>query len=183
MARKPASGKSPRKPPAVPSKQQIVKMALELGAMGAKIVSPRADVKTGRWVRWKCQFGCGGFGSNLMCPPHSPTPEQTRAMLDEYRRAVLFESPRGQAKKIAVALEKKLFLAGFYKALGLGAGPCELCDRCALEEGCRHPDLARPAMEACGIDVFATARGQGFTINVVRGPGDEQHYFGLVLID
>jgi glyoxylase-like metal-dependent hydrolase (beta-lactamase superfamily II) len=27
-----------------------------------------------------------------------------------------------------------------------------------FDRGCRHPDEARPAMEACGIDVFATAR-------------------------
>ena len=38
-------------------------------------------------------------------------------------------------------------------------------------------------MEACGIDVFAAARGAGFTIEVVRAHEDPQHYFGLVLVD
>jgi hypothetical protein len=38
-------------------------------------------------------------------------------------------------------------------------------------------------MEACGIDVFATARKHGFTINVVRTYQDPQHYFGLVLVE
>jgi hypothetical protein len=38
-------------------------------------------------------------------------------------------------------------------------------------------------MEACGIDVFATARRHGFTIDVVRTHSDPQHYFGLVLIE
>jgi hypothetical protein len=38
-------------------------------------------------------------------------------------------------------------------------------------------------MEACGIDVFATARKHGFTINVVRTSKDPQHYFGLVLVE
>jgi hypothetical protein len=37
-------------------------------------------------------------------------------------------------------------------------------------------------MEACGIDVFATVRRHGFTIDVVRGRRDQQHYFGLVLV-
>ena len=104
-------------------------------------------------------------------------------MLDGYKRAILFEAPEGDAKKIAVALERVLFLHGYYKAFGLGAGPCQLCDTCAFEEGCRHPDNARPAMEACGIDVFATARKHGFTLDVVRTRRDPQHYFGLVLID
>jgi hypothetical protein len=38
-------------------------------------------------------------------------------------------------------------------------------------------------MEGCGIDVFATARSNGFTINVVRDENDEAHYFGVVLLD
>ena len=76
-----------------------------------------------------------------------------------------------------------MFLAGCYKALGLGSGPCRLCDACAFDEGCRHPYRARPSMEACGIDVYATVRKQGFTIDVVRDQTDPQHYFGLVLVD
>jgi len=162
--------------------REMVAMALELGAVGAKVVSP-ASVVTGEWVRWKCQFGCGGWGRSLVCPPHSPPPERTRKMLDEYGRAVLFETPRGEGKRIAAALERKLFLAGFYKAFGLGSGPCHLCDECAFDEGCRHADEARPSMEACGIDVYATVRGHGFPIEVVRTHDDPQHYYGVVLVD
>ena len=142
-----------------------------------------ADVVTGSWVRWKCQFGCGGFNSSRMCPPHTPTPEQTRRVLDDYSRGIFFEAPPNMAKKIAVKLERTVFLAGHYKALGLGAGPCEFCAECAFDEGCRHPKQARPALEGCGIDVFATARKHGFTIKVVRTRQDRQHYFGLVLIE
>ena len=164
------------------SEREIVKAAIELGAKKAKIVSPRRVV-TAHWVRWKCSYGCSGYQSNLMCPPYTPLPDETRKMLDQYKRAVLFEANKGQPKKIAPALEKKLFLHGFYKAFGLGAGPCRYCKECAFEEGCRKPELARPSMEASGIDVFATARRHGFKINVVRDENDPQHYFGLVLID
>ncbi len=160
----------------------LVQKALAHGAIATKVISPAA-IETAAWVRWKCQFGCGGYGSSLVCPPHTPTPDETRRLLDGYRRAVFFESPRGQAKKIAAALERELFLDGHYKALGLGCGPCSLCETCAFDEGCRHPREARPAMEACGIDVYATARKHGFTINVVRTRKDPQHYFGLVLVD
>ena len=38
-------------------------------------------------------------------------------------------------------------------------------------------------MEACGIDVFATVRANGFPIEVVRDQEDPQHYYGLVLIE
>jgi len=154
----------------------------ELGARGAKIISPRS-VETGTWVRMKCQFGCGGFGTSLMCPPHTPKPEETRRILDTYKRAILFESGSVDTKEIAAKMEREIFLSGYYKALGLGAGPCSLCRHCDFEKGCRHPDEARPAMEACGIDVFATARKHGFTIKVVRTYQDPQHYFGLVLVE
>lgn len=164
------------------TKKQFVDLALSKGALAAKVISPAA-VATAEWVRWKCRFGCGGYGGSLVCPPHSPTPQQTRAMLDCYRRGIFFESPPGKAKRIAVAVERRLFLDGHYQALGLGCGPCPLCKSCAFDQGCRHPHQARPAMEACGIDVFATARRHGFTINVVRTRRDKPHYFGLVLID
>lgn len=166
----------------LPDPQGFVEAAKRLGAIAAKLISPN-DVRTGNWVRWKCQFGCGGFGSSLMCPPRSPAPAETRRVLDEYEKAIFFEAPSRESKRIAVALEREVFLAGYYKAFGLGDGPCDLCKACAYDEGCRHPQDARPAMEACGIDVFATARKHGFSIEVVRDHDSPQHYFGMVLIE
>jgi predicted metal-binding protein len=162
--------------------RELVAATLKAGALAARVIDP-STVETAEWVRWKCRYGCDGCGSSLMCPPHSPAPDQTRKMLDGYTCGVLFEAPFGEAKGIAVAVERTLFLEGFYKAFGLGAGPCELCPACAFEKGCRHAEQARPAMEACGIDVFATVRRHGFTIDVVRGHSDRQHYFGLILVE
>ena len=161
---------------------QFIDEATRLGALRAKLIDP-STVATAEWVRWRCQYGCGGYGRGLVCPPYSPTPAQTRKTLEEYKRAILFESPRGRTKQIAVELERTVFLAGYYKAFGMGAGGCYLCQRCALGRGCRHPRQARPSMEACGIDVFATVRANGFSIDVVRTHGDPQHYFGLVLVE
>lgn len=162
--------------------RMIVEKAEAFGALDAVVISPQ-DVVTAEWVRWKCRFGCGGYKSSLVCPPYSPTPDETRKMLDCYDKAILFESPPGKAKEIAVKLERELFLDNYYRAFGLGSGPCELCEVCDFDEGCRHPHQARPAMEACGIDVFATARAHGYEINVVRTRKNPQHYFGLVLVE
>ena len=38
-------------------------------------------------------------------------------------------------------------------------------------------------MEGCGIDVFATVRNAGWTIDVVRDRGDAYRFFALVLVD
>ncbi len=48
---------------------------------------------------------------------------------------------------------------------------------------CRHPELARPAMESAGIDVFATARAAGLPIEVVRSSEDPVNYYTLVLVE
>ena len=48
---------------------------------------------------------------------------------------------------------------------------------------CRFPKKTVPSMEGCGIDVFATARNNGFTINTVKEKTDQHNYFGLVLFE
>ncbi|MEI6632038.1 MAG: DUF2284 domain-containing protein, partial [bacterium] len=45
------------------------------------------------------------------------------------------------------------------------------------------PEEARPAMEACGVDVYQTARNNGFKIEVVKSLRDKANYFGVVLIE
>lgn len=156
--------------------------AVKMGAKAAKII--RTDtVKTAEWVRMKCRFGCGGYGGCLTCPPHSPTPEETRRMLEDYQWAVLYEMGPKAKRELAVKLERDIFLAGHYKAFGMAQGPCGLCGECDFENGCPHNDRARPAMEACGIDVFETVRTNGFTIDVLRTTSEKGHYFGLVLIE
>jgi len=179
----PSSKRKPYRPRAYGlAPGQLCRRAVELGATEAAVVSPK-KVYTAQWVRARCQFGCGGYGSSLMCPPHSYKPEETRKLLDEYTTAILVHCEPGvRVKELVVTLEREAFLANYYKAFSLGAGPCYLCDECTFEEGCRYPEQARPAMEASGIDVFKTAREAGFPIDVVRDRDDEQHYYGLVLL-
>ena len=160
----------------------FITRAVKLGAREARIIQA-ASIVTAPWVRLKCQFGCGGYNSSLCCPPHSPTPERMRSVIDCYRKAILahFDASRDVTRAI-VKLEREIFLAGHYKALGLGAGPCNLCRECP-GEGCRHPEKARPSMEACGIDVYATAWAAGFPIEVVKNRDSEEDYYGVVLIE
>ncbi len=164
--------------------EQLLQKALEMGAEEGKVISPE-NVYTSTWVRLKCQFGCGEYGTRLTCPPRSPTPEKTRKMLDEYETAALIHFPSEvQELKLTMAeLEREAFLSGYYKAFALGAGPCYLCEECNLDERCKHPHKARPAMEACGIDVYKTVREAGFPIEVVKDRRCSQDYYGLLLLE
>lgn len=158
-----------------------IKRAKELGAKEAKVISAKSIVAA-EWVRLKCQFGCDGFGQCLTCPPNSPTPETTRLMLSYYKDAILIHGDEHtHISSIVAKLEKEIFLDGYFKAFGMGAGPCELCDECP--EFCRHSEKARPSLEACGIDVFTTARSNGFPIRVVNKTHCKGDYYGIVLIE
>ena len=162
--------------------------ALELGVDGAKQIDPRSVV-TAEWVRMKCQFGCTGFGLSLCCPPRTPTPDITRKVIDSYEKAILLHRrlKKGERSKFLneamVRLEIEMFLDGYYKAWSMGSGPCRLCKECDLNAPCRHGYEARPSMEACGIDVFKTARDNGFPIEVVKTHEDERNVFGVILAE
>lgn len=163
-------------------------IALKSGVDDAVIIET-ATVITAPWVRLKCRFGCGGYSGCLCCPPFSPAPEDMRKVLDSYKYAILLHrhikrewQSVGKLSKAAITLERSLFLAGYYKAWATKSGPCTLCPECDTSQTCKHPDKARPSMEACGIDVYATARGNGLPINVVKTRADERDFYALVLV-
>lgn len=170
--------------PRTPSIEKYAKKALKLGAQDAKLISAETIV-TAPWVRIKCQYGCSGYGQCLTCPPYSPTPDETARTLKSYQTALLIHGDdHTDVTTIAARLEGEAFLDGYYKAFAMGSGPCRLCDECNVEdEECLHPDEARPAMEACGIDVFQTARNNGFPIEVVKNQKCDQNYYGVVLVE
>jgi predicted metal-binding protein len=150
---------------------------------GLALVAP-ADVVTAEWVRMKCQYGCGGYGRRLTCPPHSPTPQQTRRLLDEYKTTYLMwwgDSSPGREEM--GKLERDVFLSGYYRAFVMPSGPCSLCRHCPLEYPCLHPRAARPSMEACGIDVYETAHRAGFPLQVVTKREDVPNFYSLLLVE
>ncbi|MCE5265645.1 MAG: DUF2284 domain-containing protein [Deltaproteobacteria bacterium] len=168
--------------------------ALANGAAHAKPIAP-SSVITAPWVRWKCQFGCGGYDNSYCCPPHTPTDAETRRVLDSYRRAILFHvetlpgpERAGLLKRfrtMLIDLEGEMFKDGYYKSFVFLAGPCSVCKACskAAGEACRDRYKARPAMEACGIDVFQTARNNGFHIETLRDETEPRNNFSLLLVD
>lgn len=162
----------------------------------AKEVDP-AKVITAPWVRLKCQYGCAGYGKGYCCPPDTPAPEQTKEILKHYQRAVLFHYPaakregENRRRRLSeffddlVELEGELFKEGFYKAFVMLSGPCTRCTPCAKTQGesCHFGMRARPSMEACGIDVYETARINGFPIQPLRNKDETQNIYCLMLVD
>ncbi len=125
----------------------------------AQEITPEKIVVS-QWVRFKCRYGCKGYGKHLGCPPYAPAPEETRRMVSEYSRGLLlrFEGVPGHGEfgpddipddfhpwfadlirwvnGTVHELEKTAFYDGFYKAFGFGGYPCIWCEHqhCVAEE-------------------------------------------------
>ena len=81
-----------------------------------------------------------------------------------------------------MALERKLFLMGYYKAFGLPAEACALCKECGYPKQCKFPNEKRPSVEACSIDVFQTLQNFGKSAGLVRNVKDSYYSYSLILL-
>jgi len=178
--------------------EMLIKTAKGKGANSAKLISAKG-IFVEDYVRLKCKYGCKEFAKRFNCPPYTPTVNETKELLKGYHRALLVEFIRlkivekqKNIHEIMYDLEREAFLGGLQMAFAYTAGPCKICKRCPAEfavdpnefskKNCKHPSKARPSMEACGIDVFKTARKAGFKINTVK-EGESFKSFGLLLLD
>lgn len=172
--------------------EKYIQRAYSMGFTRAAIIDP-GNIVVDNWVRLKCQYGCSGYGKRLTCPPYSPTPEFTRQTLKKYSAAILMQigdiacdEEAGvflNLKRTVPALEREIFLDGFPAAFGMTAGPCRLCKKCDTSQLCKNPEEARPAMEACGIDVYQTAANCGFHLEVVKTATAPCTYLSVILIE
>jgi predicted metal-binding protein len=176
-----------RKPSAAPSirkdLQKLEAYAKRKGALVTKSI-PVENVVVDERVYYKCLYGCPAYNSSKMCPPNTPIPSVFERALRKYQWGVLVKTRPHEINDIVVEVERKAFLLGHYLALGLRGGPCALCNECTdPEEDCRHPEKARPSMEALGIDVFATLKNAGIPTEVKKNSEEEWFFHGLILVE
>lgn len=150
--------------------QHLKSLAQELGLEIRRISA--FDIKVDDWIRLKCQYGCPNYGRRFTCPPYSPEPSVMRAMLEGYSTAFLLSfdasaSPgdaeihvgidgMDRAVDAFLRLERFAFLNRYPKAFVFGINHCPGCHVCSVEEGigaCKKPQMARPSLESCGINV------------------------------
>ncbi len=176
-------------------KKRIEKIAVAHGLKDFKWIRPRSIIQ-GEWVRMKCNYGCPGYGTRKACPPAVPPVEECRRFIHEYDHGLLFhfnkkfrdpEMRHAWSREVnqkMLDLEREVFLSGYQKAFVFPQAPCRLCAKCAGGKGeCRQPYLARPTLEAFGVDVYGTARMMGYPIQVLQGFGEEMNRYGLLLVE
>jgi predicted metal-binding protein len=141
--------------------REIGKLTAIAGEKGASVREiPARDVIVSQWVRFKCRYGCKGYGKHMGCPPYGPSVEDTRNMVSEYETGILvrFDGIPGHAdlrpdeipadfhpffrdlilwvNGTIHLLEKTAFYDDFHKAFGFGGYPCIYCEHehCVAEE-------------------------------------------------
>ena len=192
--------------------ERYARVALEVGANAAQVI-PASMVVIDDRVTLKCAVPkCFGYGTCGNCPPHAPSLEKMRAAASRYATAVVvrvdvspeaivrdratIEARVGAYKKVfsvVGALESAAFYDGHYLSAGLAAGSCKstFCHDldCAVlaRQKCRHNLVARPSMEAVGIDCYALAAALGWDIYPVGSSATAERVpagslFGLLFV-
>ncbi len=157
-------------------------LAKEGGADAAIKISAKSIV-TAPWTIYRCQFGCDTYGKSHCCPPYTPKWNETQQMLDAFSYGILFRCHEmALVTPLAVKIARELFIDGYYKTIAFGSGACKKCKKCNIE-CCNFAGQTVPAMEACGIDVFATVRANGFNLQTLKDRSAEQSHFGLVMVE
>lgn len=161
----------------------LLTKARKLGAVEARLLSTDSVVFDPR-SHLKCRFGCGRWGKFWTCPPHlGLSQEEFTKAFERYKAAIIFSTvdpKKGQA--IALTLEKEAMLsygAIFAFALAL----CAQCEECAYPEPCRLPHLARPTMDAFGIDIGKTIEPLGFSVEFDKEGKLLPAWYSMVLLD
>jgi len=159
-------------------RSQIDTILNENGYTDYKWIDPQKII-VAQWVRLKCMFGCGEYGHGGACPPNTPSVAECERFFREYQDAVILhfegkmdrpEDRHAWSARInarLVKLERAVFLAGYHRVFQLFMDSCAFCKTCTGNRTtCEQPRMARPAPEAMAVDVYATVRQFGFSINV-----------------
>ena len=167
--------------------------AIALGASDVRII-PADMVSIEDEIIEMCRPPfCEGYGQSANCPPHVMSPKEARQWIRPYHVALLFKidvSPGVLFSEQGLEVFKKVFLIsagleelsvglGYALSKGLTAGSCKNvfcrdipCEALINERECRYPSLARPSMEALGINVFRLVKDVGWEIHTILRDSD-----------
>jgi len=168
--------------------ERLRQAALSLGAKDAKTVSAARIPVEDRIVEMCRPPRCELFGQSANCPPHVMSPRETRQWIRRFRSALIFKfdvPPESLFSDEGLGFFRKTFLTAAalegicredarFQSRGLAAGSCKMvfcrdipCRALAPGGTCRYPDLARPSMEALGVNVFRMMEDIGWEIRPI----------------
>ncbi len=163
--------------------ETLVEKAATLGAAEAMLMETDQIVFDSR-SHLKCRFGCGRWGKYWTCPPNMHiTQENFMEAFSRYTTAIIFKtSDPKKGQEVSLAIEKEAMLSNgcmFAFAMAL----CVQCEECAFPDPCLYPHMARPAMDAYGVDIGKTVEPLGFKVELDPDGKLLPAWYSLVLLD
>lgn len=189
--------------------EQLVYMALSLGATQARVIASREIIVAERLARLCAEPRCENYGLSPSCPPHVSGPVGFRQMQKTHPWAIvirvvvpasiLLSSARTEMGRylheVVATVEQEAVRMGYSESQAFAGGSCkELfcydhleCQRLSEVGMCRHPELARPSMSGYGIDVVELMKTCGWPASLSNNSkemGEESMTWvaGLVMI-
>ena len=161
----------------------LTKKALDLGASEAKVIDAENIVFDPRSYL-KCRFGCNRWGQYWTCPPNLDlSPEKFMEAFKTYHKAIIIKTTDPDVgQEVTLAIEKDAMLnhgSNFAFAMAL----CVKCEECAYPEPCLYPHLARPSMDAYGVDISKTVEPLGFKVEFDQSGSLLPAWYSMVLVD
>ncbi len=163
--------------------EKLAGKALKLGALEAKIIDTSTIVFDPRSFL-KCRFGCNRWGRYWTCPPYMDiSNDQFQNAFDKYHQAIIIQStdPK-KGQEVTLAVEKEAMLN--YSCMhALALVLCVWCEECSHPEPCRFPHMARPSMDAYGIDIGKTVEPLGLKVAFDKKGEMLPCWYSAVLLD
>ena len=161
----------------------LCEKAVELGASEAKLIDTELVVFDPRSFL-KCRFGCNRWGRFWTCPPNlSLDYDDFMKAFARYRKAIIIKASDPKlGQNVGLAIEKEAMLS-YGCSFAFSMFLCVQCKECAYPEPCLFPHLARPSMDAYGIDIGKTVAPLGFKVEFDKGGVLLPAWYGMVLLD
>ncbi len=145
-------------------------------------------------TRLRCQYLCAQQRQSTLCPPFSPTQQDTARTLEEYRFGLMLrrEVPPGgedaasewrRFHDAVIEAEGECFRRGYSKAFAVAIGNCVYQHLDDSARPCDYPSKSRPTLEAVGVNLTDTLDLLGWDRHVVREPGEPLQMFALLLLE
>ena len=163
--------------------QKLIDKCIQMGADGAKLIDT-GEIFFDPRSHLKCSFGCNRWGKFWTCPPHNGiSQEMFMDSFSKYKVGLIIKTADPKmGQDISLAVEKEALLshgAVFAFALAL----CVKCDECSYPDPCRFPDVARPSMDAYGMDIVKTVEIVGFKVEFNEDGQMLPAWYSMVLLD
>lgn len=153
------------------------------------------QVFTMRGVRLRCQYACSMTRQSDFSPPHSPTSDETRAVLEEYRYGLLLrrEEPGrhgmdpgalyGPFADRVLAIEAECWTRGYPRAFVPAIGTCLYQHHDDSLRPCEYASKCRPTLEAIGVELRDTFEMVQWQQYLSREPDGPMQLFALLLLE